>query len=144
MSLPAIYNISAQIGHASIFRSSPGCPGYRFTWKSHSDSPPLCAHRKIDLVLHSTEPRNPGIVNMPNANAWKIAGHSERAAVISRRQWPKIDHPVRFTSSSNACVPSLLLPMRSSPGDHTAIEALPGAMASMPPPTPLLPGKPTR
>ena len=31
-----------------------------------------------------------------------------------------------------------------NPGDHTAIEARPGTMTRMPPPTPLFPGSPTR
>ena len=60
------------------------------------------------------------------------------------RQAPKIDQPSRLDSISSAIRPRCELPEASNPGDHTAIEALPGATARIPPPTPLLPGSPTR
>lgn len=43
-----------------------------------------------------------------------------------------------------AWVPSSELPLALRPGDQTATVALPGATTRMPPPTPLLPGRPTR
>ncbi len=54
------------------------------------------------------------------------------------------DQPVRRDRLSNASAPTSELPAALSPGDQTAIEARRGAIARMPPPTPLLPGKPTR
>ena len=57
---------------------------------------------------------------------------------------PKMDQPVRCASISSAVDPNLLLPKVSRPGDQTAMEALPGAMARIPPPTPLFAGRPTR
>ncbi len=56
---------------------------------------------------------------------------------------PKIDQPMRWDSISSAIRPRCELPQASSPGDQTAIEALPGAIARIPPPTPLLPGRQT-
>ena len=56
----------------------------------------------------------------------------------------KTDQPVARESRSSAAVPCFELPWRSRPGDQTAIEAVFGTTARMPPPTPLLPGKPTR
>ena len=53
-------------------------------------------------------------------------------------QAPNTDHSIRLANCSSAAVPSLELPTWSSPGDQTAIEA------KMPPPTPDLPGRPTR
>lgn len=60
-----------------------------------------------------------------------------------KRCQPNTDHPVSRASNSAAAVPSLELPCAFNPGDQTAIEALPGAMIKIPPPTPDLPGKPT-
>ena len=57
---------------------------------------------------------------------------------------PNTDQPVSRASRSTANVPSCELPCGFSPGDQTAMEARPGAITSMPPPTPDLPGKPTR
>ena len=51
---------------------------------------------------------------------------------------------VIWLNASSAAVPTTLVPNRSSSGDHTAIVALPGTTETMPPPTPLLDGKPTR
>jgi putative endonuclease len=56
---------------------------------------------------------------------------------------PKIDQPVRSLSCFRARVASWELPTALSPGDQTAIDAMSGAIARMPPPTPLLPGSPT-
>ena len=61
----------------------------------------------------------------------------------TQRQSPKTDQPVRAASISSATAPSCELPTLFKPGDQTAIEAMPGATAKMPPPTPLLPGRPT-
>ena len=66
------------------------------------------------------------------------------ACRIRRYRTPKIDQPIRLVSASSAMRPRCELPLASRPGDHTAIDALPGAIARMPPPTPLLPGRPTR
>ena len=57
---------------------------------------------------------------------------------------PNTDQPVRCASISSAAVPSSELPVGPRPGDQTAIDALPGATARIPPPTPLFPGRPTR
>ena len=50
------------------------------------------------------------------------------------------DQPVASASRSSARVPSLELPRVLRPGDQTAMLALPGTMARMPPPTPDLQG----
>ncbi len=60
------------------------------------------------------------------------------------RTRPKDDQSSLSVSISRARVPSSELPLSFSPGDHTAIEAVLGAIARMPPPTPLLAGRPTR
>lgn len=60
-----------------------------------------------------------------------------------KRCQPNTDHPVSRAKASTAAVPSLELPCPFSPGDQTAIEARPGAITKMPPPTPDLPGRPT-
>lgn len=60
-----------------------------------------------------------------------------------KRCQPNTDHPVSRTKTSIAAVPSLELPCAFRPGDQTAIEARPGAIARMPPPTPDFPGRPT-
>ena len=74
------------------------------------------------------------------------ARHRRRGARagLTRAQVPKTDQPVRRARSSRACEPRSELPTALSPGDQTAMAARPGAMARMPPPTPLLPGSPTR
>ena len=56
----------------------------------------------------------------------------------------KIDSPVRRVNSSSAFCPSTELPDASSAGDHTTSESLSGTTARMPPPTPLLHGRPMR
>lgn len=61
-----------------------------------------------------------------------------------KRCQPNTDQPVSRTKASIAAVPSVELPCAFNPGDQTAIDARPGAMAKMPPPTPDLPGRPTR
>jgi hypothetical protein len=77
---------------------------------------------------------------MPSGKFLHVSGHKS----VATRQSPKIDHPSRLVSRSSAMRPRCELPDASRPGDHTAIEALPGAIARMPPPTPLFPGRPTR
>ena len=56
----------------------------------------------------------------------------------------KTDQLTRCASNSSAAVPISELPLPSRPGDHTATEQTPGTTAMIPPPTPLLPGRPTR
>ena len=53
------------------------------------------------------------------------------------------DHPIRELSSSSAAIPARELPAAFSSGDHTHTVNCPGTIATIPPPTPLLPGKPT-
>ncbi len=60
-----------------------------------------------------------------------------------KRCQPNTDQPVSRANASTAAVPSLELPCAFNPGDQTAIDARPGAMTKMPPPTPDLPGRPT-
>ena len=64
--------------------------------------------------------------------------------LMAWRHAPKIDQPIFLVRASSATRPRWELPLASSPGDQTAIEALPGAIARTPPPTPLFPGRPTR
>ena len=56
----------------------------------------------------------------------------------------KIDCPVCVVNHSSASVPASELPLLSSPGDHTHTAISPGSTATMPPPTPLFAGRPTR
>jgi hypothetical protein len=56
---------------------------------------------------------------------------------------PKADQSSLSVSISKARVPSNELPLSFSPGDHTAMDAVLGAIARMPPPTPLFDGRPT-
>ena len=71
-------------------------------------------------------------------------GLGARWGIWSRRHAPNIDQPILLVSASSAIRPKWEFPETSRPGDQTAIEALPGAIANIPPPTPLLPGRPTR
>jgi hypothetical protein len=71
-----------------------------------------------------------------------MAGGDRRVQPVRTR--PKDDQSSLSVSISSARVPSSELPLSFSPGDHTAIEAVLGAIARMPPPTPLLAGRPTR
>ena len=54
------------------------------------------------------------------------------------------DHPIRSLNNSNAFIPASELPAAFSSGDHTHTVNCPGTTATIPPPTPLLPGRPTR
>ena len=63
-------------------------------------------------------------------------GHPPRAV--------NTDQPVASDSRSSASEPNWELPRALRPGDQTAIDASPGTIARMPPPTPDLPGMPTR
>lgn len=125
------------------------CDPQGITWKQRKT-----AERpgRVDASLPAAVP----VVIKPASQTRRQAGFScatwwllvsQKKSVIQsppQDQCPNIDQPVCSTSISSARVPSLLLPILSRPGDHTAIDALLGAMARMPPPTPLLPGKPTR
>ncbi len=63
---------------------------------------------------------------------------------VSERSGQKIDSSVRVVSSSSAFMPITELPLPLSRGLHTATEYFCGQTAAIPPPTPLLPGNPTR
>jgi hypothetical protein len=54
------------------------------------------------------------------------------------------DRPVSVVNRSSASTPATELPRASSPGLHTHRPQRFGMTATMPPPTPLLPGRPTR
>lgn len=56
----------------------------------------------------------------------------------------KTDRPVRVVKRSRAATPATELPRSSRPGLQTHRVQRPGTTAMMPPPTPLLPGRPTR
>ena len=51
---------------------------------------------------------------------------------------------MRCDSASSAAMPISELPAAFSSGDQTQTVKRPGTTATMPPPTPLLPGSPTR
>ena len=54
------------------------------------------------------------------------------------------DHPIRSLNNSSAFIPASEFPAAFNSGDHTHTVNCPGTTATIPPPTPLLPGKPTR
>lgn len=56
----------------------------------------------------------------------------------------KIDRPEYVVSHSRASVPANEFPFASSPGAHTQTAISPGSTATIPPPTPLFAGSPTR
>ncbi len=56
----------------------------------------------------------------------------------------KTESPVSVVNRSRAATPATEFPRLSSPGLHTQTVQRPGTTATMPPPTPLLPGSPTR
>lgn len=56
----------------------------------------------------------------------------------------KIASPARCTNASNAAMPASELPLEFNAGDQTAIARRCGTTATIPPPTPLLVGNPTR
>ena len=63
---------------------------------------------------------------------------------FSQKLYQKIDNLVIEVNISNASDPAWLLPLSSSAGDHTQMPHCPGKIATMPPPTPLFAGSPTR
>jgi nucleoside-diphosphate-sugar epimerase len=65
-----------------------------------------------------------------------------RAGGRARLKAQNTDRPVRATNSSSAFMPSSELPVASSAGDQTHSVSLSGTTATMPPPTPLLQGRP--
>jgi hypothetical protein len=92
-----------------------------------------------EAVPHEAVPERHHVEKAANSGRKPETPQAERRAA-----GPKTDHPARRDSSSRAHVPTRELPWSFSPGDHTTIAAMPGAMARMPPPTPLFPGSPTR
>lgn len=56
----------------------------------------------------------------------------------------KIDRPEYVVNHSKALVPANEFPFASSPGAHTQTAISPGSTATIPPPTPLFAGSPTR
>jgi len=66
------------------------------------------------------------------------------AGVCADENQANTDQPVSFARCSSKREPTSELPFLLSPVDQTAMAARPGAIARIPPPTPLLPGKPTR
>lgn len=76
----------------------------------------------------------------------QCAGASGIAQNESRSTSPpqKIDRPVYVVNHSNANVPASEFPLASSPGAHTHTAISPGSTATIPPPTPLFAGSPTR
>ena len=93
------------------------------------------------LCRHGCPARTPLRKNVRLFSSVEAAIHAGFRAC--KRCQPNTDQPVSRTNASIAAVPSLELPCAFSPGDQTAIEARPGAMAKMPPPTPDFPGNPT-
>jgi len=72
---------------------------------------------------------------------------SAAVAVVAPATTPRYqntDQPIRWLSSSSAAIPASELPAALSSGDQTHTVNCPGTTATIPPPTPLLPGKPTR
>lgn len=70
-----------------------------------------------------------------------------RAAPAGSRAIPcrqRMDVSVRRTNCSSAAVPTRELPDLSSSGDQTAMLQCFGTIATIPPPTPLFAGRPTR
>lgn len=65
-------------------------------------------------------------------------------ALTRRTGGQNTDRPVRVVNRSRAATPATELPRSSRPGLHTHRVQRPGTTAMIPPPTPLLPGRPTR
>lgn len=78
----------------------------------------------------------------------RVIGLTRQAAgpVRARAERPgqNTDRPVSVVNLSRAATPATELPRSSRPGLHTHSVQRPGTTAMMPPPTPLLPGRPTR
>jgi hypothetical protein len=105
-----------------------------------------CGQRGVWQRLVS---RNSGAGSGAVQQVARAKGASEAGAAIQTsaggpRHAPKIDQPILLVRASSATRPRWELPLASRPGDQTAMDALPGAIARMPPPTPLFPGRPTR
>ena len=114
---------------------------YRGLWIDGGVSPAVAYGVQTLDLRGERAPVPPRTVGGNTHMARTLAGNRPNT---KRAYTPKIDQPIRWASISSAIRPSRELPDASSPGDHTAIDALPGATAKMPPPTPLLPGNPTR
>ena len=67
-----------------------------------------------------------------------------QASQLPQEQSQNTDHPIRSLNNSNAFIPASEFPAAFNSGDHTHTVNCPGTTATIPPPTPLLPGKPTR
>lgn len=93
------------------------------------------------VCRHGCPARTPLRGNVRLFGSYVAAIHAGYRAC--KRCQPNTDHPVSRAKASTAAVPSLELPCALRPGDQTAIEARPGAMTRIPPPTPDLPGRPT-
>ena len=72
--------------------------------------------------------------------AWLLRGTTKEPS----NQNQKIDQPVRVVKRSSASTPATPLPWGSRAGLHAQRMPRSGSTARMPPPTPLLPGSPTR
>ena len=92
-------------------------------------------------------------VGIPKESHWSNSGCRApdlpaypRASAAPNRSPPrqKIDRPMRVVNHSRASEPTSELPVASSPGDHTHTANSPGSTATIPPPTPLFAGNPTR
>ena len=76
----------------------------------------------------------------PRSPTYQTQAHAPPGQPIDQ----KTDQPMRELSNSSAAIPASELPAALSSGDHTQTVNCPGTIATMPPPTPLFPGNPTR
>lgn len=154
------YIEKAGMNRASMEARNGDDDGYEHPrWIGHdlsiSHAGPLCSER----LPHRTECRGNDAARACDCVRKLVSRRGDRGrtrtqelsacfSVMARRQRrrhaPKIDQPIRLVSASSAMRPRCELPFGSSPGDHAAMDALPGAIAKIPPPTPLFPGSPTR
>ena len=105
-----------------------------------------CSGRPTMQALQAVWRQSAGEAVLPTFIQTSQSAHNpglfmSRQTIKSAHQ--NTDQPVNSDNSCSARVPSSELPNAFRPGDQTAIDACPGTTARMPPPTPLLPGKPT-
>ncbi len=84
------------------------------------------------------------IVDAVSASTSGTEKSLSQASQLPQEQSQNTDHPIRSLNNSNAFIPARELPAAFNSGDHTHTVNCPGTTATIPPPTPLLPGRPTR
>lgn len=105
----------------------------RYLWRT-----PVRMDNARLVALLGREPHTP----LDRAVEAALEGLGCLGTAATRTPAQNTDNPVRATNSASAFMPSSELPVASSAGDQTQSVSRSGTTATMPPPTPLLHGRP--